>query len=145
LLSVFGRCIEQSKMDTTKAILEGLKVPLEFLHDIEIDAPMAVSHLVVILSDWLRRNVVSLRGVFIDHAPDQFRMDGRPAELAVKVLALRYRQTNDLIHDFDVDNDTTQLHPTDDEWNVVSALMNDDDRKAHPDIREWVGQWRNVA
>jgi MIF4G domain len=129
-----GQCFEQYKMDGVASIPKALKDPLEFLRDIEIDAPMAATYFAMVLADWLQRGVISLRDALITHSPELFRSDGRPAEFAVQILATRYKNV-DTTDEVDVQYDSS---PTSYELEVVKELMNEHDRSAHPDVSMWI-------
>jgi len=63
----------------------GFSDPLEFLSDIEIDAPKAGEHLVFFLSRLCKAKLVELEPLLLG-APEYFLSDGKPAHLAIRVL-----------------------------------------------------------
>lgn len=109
LLTVLESCIKDSKIEK-EAIVQGLNDPLEFLRDIQIDAPLAASHLSLIVAKLISWNAISFD--FLLHTPEFFRTDGKPASFAVEIL----KKKSD---------------PSDDEFQVVESLMTEEDKKAH--------------
>lgn len=108
-LTVLESCVKDSKIEK-EAIIQGFNDPLEFLRDIQIDAPLAASHLSLIAARLITWNAVSLD--FLLDAPEFFRTDGKPAAFAIDVLKKK-------------------TDPSDDELSVVEKLMTEDDKKAH--------------
>jgi hypothetical protein len=109
-LTVLESCVKDSKIEKD-AIVKGLDDPLEFLSDIEIDAPLAGNHLALIVSALLKWNAIDFG--FLQAAPEYFRTDGKPAAFAINVLKKRGDE------------------PLDSELAVVGRLMTDGDKKAH--------------
>lgn len=107
-LAVFKRCLQQKKI-AKESLPLGLKDPLEFLSDIEIDAPLARSHLTSIVAYWVRQEALPFN--FFLEAPDYFKTDGKPAEFAAGVLKVRGDD------------------PSDDDLSVIEQLMTEDDKK----------------
>ena len=108
-LTVLESCVKDSKIEK-EAIIQGFNDPLEFLRDIQIDAPLAASHLSLITASLISWNALSLD--FLLNAPEFFRTDGKPAAFAVEILKKK-------------------TDPSDDELGVVEKLMTEDDKKAH--------------
>ena len=109
-LSVMGQCVQENKLEK-ESILKGLNDPLEFLSDIEIDAPLAGTHLAIIVSECIKFGALNL--AFLKNAPEYFLSDGKPAEFAIKVLKKKGED------------------PSDEEMKLVGELMTDDDKKNH--------------
>ena len=82
-LTVMTRCITENKIDSS-SIISGLNDPLEFLSDIAIDAPLATSHLVTIVSKFIELGIIKFD--FLLGAPQYFRTDGGAAQFGCKVL-----------------------------------------------------------
>ncbi|KAL3912969.1 MAG: hypothetical protein SGILL_006676, partial [Bacillariaceae sp.] len=109
-VTVLESCVKEEKIEKD-AVVQGLNDPLEFLSDIEIDAPLAGNHLALIVSELLKWNAIDFG--FLAAAPEYFRTDGKPAAFAIKVLKKRGGE------------------PLDDDFMVIGALMTEDDRKAY--------------
>lgn len=86
--------------------------PLEFLRDIEIDAPLAGSHLSLIIAELINWDAISLK--FLLNAPEFFRAKGKPSIFSVEILKKKSRGG-----------------PSEDELAVVDSLMTEEDKKAH--------------
>lgn len=108
-LTVLESCIRDSKIETD-SIIQGLNDPIEFLRDIQIDAPLAASHLSLIVAKFISLNAISFD--FLLETPEFFRTDGKPAAFAIEILKKRG-------------------DPSDSELRVVESLMIEDDKKAH--------------
>ncbi len=108
-LTVLESCIKESKIEK-EALIQGLNDPLEFLRDIQIDAPLAASHLSLIVAKLLDWNAISFD--FLLGSPEFFRTDGKPAVFSVEIL----KKKGD---------------PSDEELRVVEGLMTLDDKKTH--------------
>jgi len=72
----------------------GLCDPLEFLSDIEIDAPRAAEYLALILFKLFEAKLVELESL-LTGAPEYFLSDGKPAHLAGRVLLLNGTEITD--------------------------------------------------
>ena len=81
------------------------------MSDIEIDAPLAGSHLAMIVSECIKFGAMDLG--YLKTAPEYFLSDGKPAAFAIKVLK---KKGGD---------------PSDEEMKVVEELMTEDDKKDH--------------
>jgi hypothetical protein len=114
-LTVLLRCFKENKIQR-KSVAMGLHDPLEFLCDIEIDAPLARSHLATIVAALVEENTVSLD--FLLKAPDYFRSDGRAAHFCAKVL----KEMKSEITDADL--------------RIVDNLMTEDDKAVHTTGRD---------
>jgi hypothetical protein len=66
-------------------MVAGLNDPLDFLSDIEIDAPLAGNFLSMIVAELIKARVLDLD--FLLSAPENFRTDGKAALFGAKVLA----------------------------------------------------------
>jgi hypothetical protein len=85
-LTVMESCMNESKIER-QAIVQGLNEPLELLSDIEIDAPIAGSLLALIISQFLKWNIMDFD--FLLSAPEAFLTDGNPSVFGRKVLEKR--------------------------------------------------------
>ncbi len=108
-LTVLESCIKDSKIEKA-ALVQGFNDPLEFLRDIQIDAPLAASHLSLIVARLIAWNAISFD--FLLNSPEFFKTDGKPAAFAIEIL----KKKGD---------------PSDDELSVVEGLMSEDDKKIH--------------
>lgn len=112
-LTVMGQCLAESKIDAG-GIATGLQDPLEFLSDVEIDAPLAGNHLAVIVAKGLQVGAITnLKSFLKDDSPEYFRTDGKPAVLCVKILKARGGDV------------------TDDDVALVDSLMTAADKETH--------------
>jgi translation initiation factor 4G len=115
-LEVIGRCLTESKLDAA-CLSVGLNDPLEFLRDIEIDAPLAANLLAIIIAEWMQLKLpngsAALSLEFLKAAPEFFRTDGRPAAFAAQILSKRGGDV------------------TDAEVRVVESLLTKDEKKEH--------------
>ncbi|KAG7354711.1 MIF4G domain containing protein [Nitzschia inconspicua] len=109
-LTVMESCIKEEKIESA-ALLQGLNDPLEFLGDIEIDAPLAGGHLALIISNFLKWSVFDFE--FLLAAPEYFRTEGNPAAFGIKILRKRGGV------------------PSDGELEIIQKLMTDEDIAAH--------------
>lgn len=111
-LTVVESCVKECIIES-QSILEGLNDPLEFLSDIEIDAPMAGAHLALIVSSLLKWEAIGLE--FLLAAPEEFRTgtSSEPAAFGIKVLKKRGGD------------------PTDAELEIIAKLMTEEDKAAH--------------
>jgi MA3 domain len=116
-LAVIKRCLQQKKIESASVTL-GLNDPLEFLSDIEIDAPLARSLLTSIVAYWVRQEVLPFN--FLLAAPECFLTDGKPAEFAAGVLKVRGDKV------------------TDEDLAVVEKLMTDKDKEKYSSAKEMV-------
>jgi hypothetical protein len=109
-LTVMGQCVLEKTLEK-ESITQGLNDPLEFLSDVEIDAPLAGSHLALIVSECIKFGALEL--AFLKAAPEFFLSDGKPAAFAIKVLKKRGGD------------------PSEEEMKIVEELMTEDDKTAH--------------
>jgi hypothetical protein len=109
-LTVMGGCVQENRLEK-ESILKGLHDPLEYLSDVEIDAPLARSHLAMIVSECIKFGAMDL--AFLKTAPEYFLNESKPAAFAIKVLKTRGGD------------------PSEEEMKVVEDLMTEDDKKAH--------------
>ena len=124
---VMKECLTKGKVGMD-AVALGLKDPLEFLRDIEIDAPLASKYLAGMIAEWMATSVKAGDGqplsfLLFLQAPDYFKSDGRPADFLKQVLASYTAAGNSI---------------TDEHVDVVSQLMTEEERSANPDIRAWL-------
>jgi hypothetical protein len=123
-LDVASKCLDDAVVDKA-SLVPGLSDPLEFLRDIEIDAPLASRLLAIIIGDWLTKKVddgaTALPSIdFLLSAPEYFRTDGRPAAFCAQILKERGGAVSDA------------------EVKTVTALMSDDEKKAHSSTRDFL-------
>lgn len=111
-LTVTSRCIEEKKIEP-KSIISGLHDPFEFLADIAIDAPLATSHLVSIVSKFIESGAISFD--YLLNTPEYFRTDGGAAQFGCKVLKM-------------IGGDTSSQANID----VIEKLMTDSDKESFP-------------
>lgn len=116
-LVVISKCLTGEKVDKASLPL-GLNDPLEFLRDVEIDAPLASSLLASIIAEWIGMTLLSLD--FLQKGPEEFLSNGKPADFAAQIVA----KLGGDVKDADIE--------------VVSSLMSDEDKKAHPSVKEWL-------
>eukprot|EP00536_Pseudo-nitzschia_multiseries_P003308 jgi/Psemu1/318131/estExt_fgenesh1_pm.C_500002 len=118
MLTVLESCVKDSKIET-ESVVRGLNDPLEFLRDIQIDAPLAASHLSLIVSELIGWGALSLD--FLLEAPEFFRSDGKAAAFAIEILKKKNNKG------------AAGGEPSADDLSVVERLMTDDDKKAYGD------------
>ena len=82
-LTVITRCISEKKIEHP-SVVDGLNDPLEYLGDIAIDAPLATSHMVAIVSKMIESGAATLD--FLLNAPSYFLSDGGAAQFGCKVI-----------------------------------------------------------
>jgi hypothetical protein len=137
VLAVFRRCCcstdENGKECTIfiakEAILVGLKDPLEFLSDIEIDAPLARSHLALMLAQYMEWGIVSLDALTLPGIPEYFKTDGKPAALGIKILQHRNKLAGKAL---DAEFGTAE------EMAVLDALMTDRDKEQFASAKDMI-------
>lgn len=95
-LDVVSRCLDNNVIDR-KCLIPAIQEPLEYLRDIEIDAPRSSEWLAIIVAEWMTKKVddgETAMGGGIEillQAPTYFLSDaGRPTEFAVQVLLQIY-------------------------------------------------------
>lgn len=114
-LTVLLRCMKENKIQR-KSVITGMNDPLEFLGDIEIDAPLARKHLVRIVAELIKEKAVDID--FLLESPQYFRDEGKAASFAAMVL----KATGEEITDADV--------------SIVEQLMTENDKKDHATARD---------
>jgi hypothetical protein len=115
MLQVMVRCVSEGKIPAA-SIVPGLADPLELLGDMEIDAPLAGKHLVLIVTECLKLNALTM-DFLVKESPEEFRRGGRAASFACQVL--RQRGTD----------------PSEDDWQVIASLMTPDEDKEFESAR----------
>lgn len=110
VIAVMEGCVQQSKIES-ESIIKGLSDPLEFLGDIEIDAPLAGKHLARIVAKYIELKAITLD--FLKDGPAYFLSDGKPAAFAINVLK--------------ISGDGNE-GPDGGSLEVVDSLMTEDDR-----------------
>ena len=116
-LEVIQNLLETGKIPET-SLAKGLMDPLEFLRDIQIDAPLAHHHFAKILAEWIKNGWVTLS--LLQSGPEYFLSDGRPAELAKQVLKVRGGEVSD------------------EEVRVVEKLLSSEEREAIESVADWI-------
>ena len=106
-LTVLESCIESSKIEK-ESVIKGLNDPLEFLGDIEIDAPLAGNHLALIVASCMNKNACSLD--LLNDGPEYFKTGGKAATFAAKVLRARGGEASE------------------GELEIIESLMTEDDK-----------------
>jgi hypothetical protein len=109
MLQVMVRCVAEGKIPAASIVL-GFADPLEFLGDIEIDAPLAGKHLAQIVSECLKLNALTL-DFLVKASPEHFRTGGLAAKFACQVLK------------------ECGTDPSEEDWQVVGSLMTPDEAK----------------
>lgn len=118
MMVLFTRCLKEQVLEKA-SISKGLSDPLEFLVDIEVDAPLARSLLATIIAEWINVEALTVDD-FVASTPENFRTLGNPALLAVLVLT------------------KVRGEVTDANFAVVEQLMSDDDKETHATAKEWM-------
>jgi hypothetical protein len=113
--TVLCRAFKENKLPA-ESMSKGLVDPLEFLSDIEIDAPLAGSHLAFIIAEFIKAGAIEL-GTFLKDAPEYFKTDGKPAVFCSKVLKAKNR---------DLSNSDFEL---------IASLMTNDDKSKFADAK----------
>jgi len=111
LLKVLESCVKDSKIEK-EAIVQGLNDPIDLLRDIQIDAPLASSHLALIIAELINWNAISFDLLLA--TTEFFRAECKPAAFAIEILKKK-----------------SGSEPSDDELIVVERLMTDGDKKSH--------------
>ena len=114
-LTLLLRCLKENKIQRM-SIGVGMNDPLEFLGDIEIDAPLARAHLVKIIAELIKEQHVGLD--FLLESPEYFREEGKAGSFAAKVQ----KATGGEITDADAD--------------IIEKLMTADDKATHATARD---------
>ena len=142
LLSVISECVT-SKIISPQALVGGLKDPLEFLRDIEIDAPMAAALLSKIISTWIYHpgfieptNSVEF---LITDSPEYFRSDGRAAEFAIRILydVSKIRQQQNPSHHESNDCNTNTII-TDESKQIIDRLLTECEMSTHGTVDNFI-------
>eukprot|EP00980_Cylindrotheca_fusiformis_P005926 scaffold1246_cov134-Cylindrotheca_fusiformis.AAC.18 len=108
---VYCRAFKEGKLPA-RSVVDGLSAPLEFLRDIEIDAPLAGSHLAYIVAEFAKVKAVEVDKL-LNGAPAYFKTDGAPALFCSKVLKSIGRE------------------PSDADFELVASLMTEDDKSKY--------------
>lgn len=120
-LTVYLRCAKENKIEGRSFVL-GLNDPLEFLNDVAIDAPLAIPHLVNIVAELVKAEIVALN--FLLDSPDYFRTDQNAADFGAKVMK---KIGGDAI--------TKQEY-----IEVVEKLMTDEDKAKHSSAADLIAE-----
>lgn len=116
-----SHCLEEAKIDR-ECLAQGLHDPLEFLRDIEIDAPHAGTYLATLLAAWIvcgnKDDPLSLASILLNHNA----LPERAAEFAIQVLSL------------------VDCAVTDHEIHVVQSLLSREGEaeRSIDEIRSWI-------
>lgn len=116
-LSLYSRTFVEKILEAP-SVDAGLSMPLEFLTDIAIDAPLATNHMITIITKFLEIGAVSFD--FLLGAPEYFRTDCRSAAFGCKVLK---KMGGDALESSEY-------------LEVIEKLMTDDDRSSFPSAKE---------
>lgn len=82
-INVMSRCYKE-KIISAESIQKGINDPLEFLQDVAIDAPLAVSHMATIVAAFIKEGAISFD--FLLDSPEYFRKECNAARFGCKVL-----------------------------------------------------------
>ena len=82
-LTIAQRCFSEKKLEAA-SLVNGLNEPLDLLSDIAIDAPLATSLMVTIVSQFIKAGAITFD--FLLKAPEYFLSDGNAAQFGCKVL-----------------------------------------------------------
>jgi translation initiation factor 4G len=109
----------------SSSFVGGLKDPVLFLRDIEIDAPLAPNLLAMILADWFSKSYLPSMDEFWVKNKDleEFRENAGETRSAEFLRQIIRRRGGDL---------------TVDDIEAVSQLMTDEERLVHPEVRSWI-------
>ena len=107
---------------TREGIAMGLNDPLEFLSDIEIDAPLAGDHLATMLASYVDWGLLTLDMLALPQVPEYFKTDGKPAAFAIKILQRRRGGEE----------------PSPEELQVVETLMTSGDKEKFSSAKDMV-------
>ena len=77
------QCAHENKIDVA-SFVHGLNDPLEFLSDIAVDAPLATMHLVRIVAELIKANILEFD--FLLDSPEYFRTDQNAARFGAQVV-----------------------------------------------------------
>merc|ERR1712194_184512 len=120
-LDVYLRCAKENKIENESFHL-GLNDPLEFLSDVEIDAPLALPHLANIVAEFIKADVVSFN--FLLNSPEYFRTDQNAAVFGAKVMK---KIGDDVI-------------ASENYIEVIEKLMTEEDKAAHGSARDLIAE-----
>jgi hypothetical protein len=115
MLTILNRCLDEGKLEK-KAVLVGLNDPLEFVSDIEIDAPLAGSHLATVIASMVKSSALSLD--FLLEGPEYFRTDGKAAQLCAKVV------------------EKLGGEPSEADMAIIEKLMTEEDKAEYSSVQE---------
>lgn len=113
--TVLCRAYTEGKLPA-KSILMGLMDPMEYLSDIEIDAPLAGSHLSHIVSELIKVDALKLDYLMAE-APAYFKTDGKPAIFCARVLKGQGREVSDA------------------DLELIASVMTADDKDKYPSAK----------
>lgn len=157
--------IENISTSSNNILIRSLNDPLEFLRDIEIDAPMASSYLSLIIASWIDCKYILSIGFLLLQVPDYFKTNGRPAEFAIQILyklhtiqKKKQKKEDEENHNNNGDNNqsgvggaaatgTTVTNQVvediavvrhDQEFMIIENLMTESDKKINPSVRDFV-------
>lgn len=82
-LTVLTQCVSEKKL-SAEMLEGGFSGLLEFLSDIIIDAPLAGAHMSKIVGTFIKSETLKLD--FLLSTPEYFRIDGKAAQFAAKVM-----------------------------------------------------------
>jgi hypothetical protein len=120
-LLVFLRCANEKKI-SNEAFVLGLNDPLEFLMDVVIDAPLAISHLAGIVAELVKADVVPFD--FLLTSPDYFRTDQNASDFGAKVMKKIGGEASS----------------SEDYISVIEKLMTDEDRRKFSSVIDLIAK-----
>jgi translation initiation factor 4G len=118
-IDIMSRCYKE-KIISAESIRKGVSDPLEFLQDVAIDAPLAVSHMATIAAAFIKEGAITFD--FLLDSPEYFRTECNAARFGCKVLNAIGGNAM---------NETTSL-------NVIEKLMTDEEKKQYPSVQEFL-------
>ena len=118
-LRVYLQCAKENKIEGESFEL-GLNDPLEFLSDVAIDAPLAITHLVNIVAELVKAKIIPFS--FLLNSPEYFRTDQNAAAFGAKVM-------KNIGYDAVTSEDFIE---------VIAKLMTDEDKAKHGSANELI-------
>lgn len=118
-INIMSRCYRE-KIISAESIRKGIIDPLEFLQDVAIDAPLAVSHMATITAAFIKEGAVSFD--FLLDSPEYFREECNAARFGCKVLN---------VIGGDATSETTNL-------DVIEKLMTTNEKVQYPSVQDFI-------
>lgn len=118
-IKVMSRCYKE-KIISAESIQKGINDPLEFLQDVAIDAPLAVSHMTTIVAAFIKEGAISFD--FLLDSPEYFRKECNAARFGCKVLnAIGGNATSETINQ-----------------GVIEKLMTAEEKAQYPSVQDFL-------